>query len=74
MAKAMDGVITIVQEGRFQMTDDGGVSHLFILGHAAAAEAEQLGAVKHSPIRVRVRYKEPKNVIGNVATKITRIG
>ena len=41
---SMDGVVTIVQEGRFQLTDDAGVTHLFILGHAAAAEPEQLAA------------------------------
>ncbi len=73
MAKAMDGVITIVQEGRFQMTDDAGVSHLFILGHAAAAETEQLDAIRRGTARVRVRFEEPGNLIGNVATRIIRI-
>ena len=41
-AMTMCGVVTIVQEGRFQMTDDAGVSHLFILAHTAAAEPQQL--------------------------------
>ena len=37
------GVVTIVQEGRFQLLDDDGVSHQFLLGiQRGAAEPEQL--------------------------------
>jgi len=39
----MDGIVTIVQESRFQMVDTDGVAHLFILGHKAAAEPHSLG-------------------------------
>ena len=42
VVKTMQGTITIVQESRFQLTDDGGVSHLFILGHDTLAEPDQL--------------------------------
>ena len=45
MAKFMEGVVTIVQEGRFQLTDDDGVGHLFILGHLCLTETGQLPAL-----------------------------
>ena len=70
MTRSMDGVVTIVQEGRFQMTDDDGVSHLFILTSAAAAETEQLTRLQNRQARIRVRYKPARNIIGNTATEI----
>ena len=70
MTRSMDGVVTIVQEGRFQMTDDDGVSHLFILRSVAAAETEQLTRLQERQARVRVRYKPARNIIGHTATAI----
>ncbi len=70
MTRSMDGVITIVQEGRFQMTDDDGVSHLFILTSTAAAETEQLTRLQNRQARIRVRYKPARNIIGNTASEI----
>ena len=69
-AATMSGVVTIVQEGRFQMTDDAGVSHLFILGHSAAAEPQQLAALQARQARVRVHYKPAANLIGNTVSAI----
>lgn len=66
----MDGIVTIVQEGRFQMTDDDGVSHLFILSSSAAAETNQLAALQKKQARVRVHYKPAANLIGNTASAI----
>ncbi|WP_202397227.1 hypothetical protein [Teichococcus coralli] len=63
----MEGVVTIVQEGRFQLTDDGGVSHLFLLSHDAAAEPEQLPPLQRRQARVRVSYTPARNLIGLVA-------
>ena len=70
MTKSMSGVITIVQEGRFQMTDDFGTSHLFLLGGLAAAEAEQLSPLVGQQARVRVDYAPAANLIGYVAHAI----
>ncbi len=71
MARTMSGVVTIVQEGRFQMTDNDGVSHLFILSPMAAAETEQLAALQQRQARVSVRYKPAANLIGNIASTIS---
>jgi hypothetical protein len=66
----MNGTITIVQEGRFQMTGDDGVSHLFILSHAASAEPQQLAALQARQAHVRVRYTPAPGLIGNIARAI----
>ena len=70
MTRSMDGVVTIVQEGRFQLTDDRGVSHLFILGPMAAAETRQLNPLQRRQARVRVSYYPAESLIGNHATAI----
>jgi hypothetical protein len=70
MQNLIEGTVTIVQEGRFQLTDDAGVAHLFVLGHLAAAETGQLPALQRRQARVRVRYAPAVNVIGNVAHTI----
>ncbi len=66
----MSGTVTIVQESRFQLTDEHGVSHLFLLGHGSMAEPEQLVPLQHAQARVRVRYIQPRNIIGMVAKSI----
>lgn len=70
MASTMTGIVTIVQESRFQMTDDEGVSHLFILSPNAAAETPDIAELQRRQARVRVRYKPAPNLIGNVASAI----
>jgi len=67
----MRGTVTIVQEGRFQLIDDRGVAHLFILGHAAAAEPAQLAPLGRRQARVSVRFTKPPHCIGNVAHSVT---
>ena len=66
----MTGTVTIVQESRFQLTDERGVSHLFLLGHGSMAEPEQLEPLQHTQARVRVRYIQPRNIIGLVAKSV----
>jgi oxalate decarboxylase/phosphoglucose isomerase-like protein (cupin superfamily) len=70
MSHIMNGIVTIVQESRFHMTDNDGVSHLFILGHAASAEPQQLASLQARQAHVRVRYKPASGLIGNIATAI----
>ncbi len=66
----MTGTVTIVQESRFQLTDDGGVSHLFMLGHGSMAEPSQLQPLQQTQARVRVTYIQPRNIIGMVAKSV----
>ncbi|MBV8612988.1 MAG: hypothetical protein JOY66_04355 [Acetobacteraceae bacterium] len=70
---SIEGVVTIVQEGRFQLTDRDGVSHQFELSHRAAAEPDQLPPLQRDQARVRVRYEPGENVIGFVARSIERL-
>jgi len=74
MSRMMEGVVTIVQEGRFQVTDDAGASHLFLLAPGAAAETDQLAGLQARQARVRIRYKPATNLIGNVASSIVLAG
>lgn len=71
--QAMDGIVTIVQEGRFQLLDDDGVAHLFLLGHGAAVEPQQLAPLQKRQARVRVRYRPAPDLIGHQAQRITVI-
>ena len=73
--KTMEGVVTIVQESRFQLTDDQGASHLFILGHdtlgrtrpaRAAAARPGAGAASATPM--------PRNIIGLIAHSVAPTG
>ena len=66
----MEGRVTIAQESRFQLVDERGAVHLFLLGHSAAAEPQQLARLQAEQSRVEVRYTEPHNIIGLVAHDI----
>jgi hypothetical protein len=70
MSHSMLGTVLIVQEGRFQLADDDGVSHLFILSHSATAEPQQLAALQARQAHVRVRYKPASDLIGNIASAV----
>jgi hypothetical protein len=72
--KTMEGVVTIAQESRFQLTDDQGASHLFILGHATLAEPDQLQPLQRRQARVRVHYTRPRNIIGLIAHSVAPAG
>jgi hypothetical protein len=71
--KTIDGVVTIVQESRFQLTDDHGVAHLFLLGHDSPAEPQQLEPLARRQARVRVRYSVPSDIIGLVAHSVATL-
>lgn len=68
--RTMVGVVTLAQESRFQLTDDHGIAHLFIVSHGASAEPWQLVELQHRQARVSVRYKESPNLIANIAKRI----
>jgi hypothetical protein len=64
----MLGVVTIVQEGRFQLLDRDGVSHHFVLRHNAEADPEQLPSLLNR--RVQVCYADCGEVIGHAALRL----
>ncbi len=66
----MDGIVTIVQEGRFQLTDAGGVSHQFVLGRTALAETQQLRPLQTRQAQVRVKYSDAPGLVGLIAHRI----
>ena len=71
--QSMEGIVTIVQEGRFQLLDGAGVSHMFLLSHQAPLEPEQLPPLQHVQARVRVDYTPAHDVIGLLAHGVTRL-
>jgi hypothetical protein len=66
----LTGTVVIAQEGRLQVMDERGVSHLVILSHSAAAETWQLPPLQAGQSRVRVTYSDAPHVIGLKAEKI----
>ena len=66
----MVGIVTVAQESRFQLTDDQGIAHLFVLSHGASAEPWQLVDLQRRQARISVRYKESSNMIANIAKRI----
>ena len=64
------GIVTLAQESRFQLVDDAGIAHHFVLSHSAAAEPSQLGALQRPQTRVRVRWQDAPNMIAKVARRI----
>ncbi len=71
--RTIDGVVTIVQESRFQLVDDAGVAHLVVLGYESLAEPDQLQALAAGQRRVRVRYTDSAEVIGLIAHDVTTL-
>lgn len=61
----MEGVILVVQEGRFMLETKQGDSHLFILSRNAACEPQQLASINGKTIRVTATPAE--DLIGYVA-------
>ncbi len=69
----MIGVIGIVQEGRFQLTGDDGVSHLFILSPSSAMEPAGLQAALRTRARVCVSYEPAPSMIANIADALSLV-
>ncbi|MGN6702599.1 MAG: hypothetical protein ACTHKB_06520 [Burkholderiaceae bacterium] len=65
--KTEHGVITLVQEHRFQMEGDDGVRRLFILSHRAPLEWRDLESLEKSGRRVAVTYTDAPHLIAATA-------
>ena len=65
--QSVEGVITLVQEGRFGVVTDGGRVMNFLLAHDASLEPQDLPLLKRDRRRVRVDYTEPSRLVAHVA-------
>ena len=70
--RSIKGVVTIVQEGRFQLVDDDGRAHHFLLTHKSPAEPEQLASLLQR--RVLIRYSDPAGVLAHGARTVALLG
>jgi len=71
--QSIEGIVTIVQESRFQLLDGEGVSRMFLLSHKAALEPEQLPPLQHEQARIRVDYTAAHSIIGLLAHSVARL-
>ena len=70
MGNKVGGTITVVQEERFQLVDDDGVAHLFILDHHSELEPDDLRAFWREGRRVSVRFEDAPDLIARIARKV----
>jgi hypothetical protein len=64
------GIITLVQEERFQLQDAEGVCRLFVLAHDAPLELVDLQALEKSGVPVRVEHGDAKGLVAAVAQDV----
>jgi hypothetical protein len=65
--QSVEGVITLVQEGRFTVLTDGGRVMHFLLAHDSSLEPQDLPLLKRDQRRVRVDFTEPSRLVAHVA-------
>ncbi len=65
------GLITIVQEERFQLMNDAGVHHLYLLPADTPVGVEDLERLQRSGERVRVRYRDAPDSIARIAQELS---
>lgn len=68
----MRGIITAVQEGRFQLRTPEGRTRLFELSHKAPVEPQDLPELYRAGADVVVSYRAADDLIANVAHDVTR--
>ena len=64
------GTITVVQEERFQLDCDDGVTRLFILAHDAPLESDELVELKRQGAHVEVEYDEQAGLLAHAAHRV----
>jgi len=71
--QSAQGVITLVQEGRFTLFIDGGHVMHFLLPHDASLEPQDLPLLKRDRRRVRVDYTEPSRLVAHWARALRTV-
>lgn len=64
------GIVTLVQEQRFQLATDDFRALDFVLTHKAGLEGGELQALCDSGTRVAVDYEDPDDLITHIAHKV----
>ncbi len=64
------GIITLVQEGRFQLEDPEGVHQLFVLAHDAPLEPADLQALLAAEVPVKVEYGDAERLVAAIAYEV----
>lgn len=64
---SMTGIVTLVQEGRFQMCGDDGGTRLFVLAHGAPLEPQDLPPLLSGGVRVTVHYEDAADLVAAIA-------
>lgn len=65
--QSAEGVITLVQQGRFALVTDGGRVMHFLLAHDASLEPQDLPPLRRNQRRVRVDYTDSSRLVAHVA-------
>jgi hypothetical protein len=68
--KSVEGIITLAQEGRFELVTEGGRVMQFVLAHNARIEPQDLPSLRRQGWHLRVEYTEPTHIIGHVAHRL----
>jgi len=68
--KTVNGVITLVQEHRFQLMDDEGRHRLFILTHDARQEWSDLKRLEQDNCHVTVFYSDAGSLLASAAHEV----
>jgi len=69
MARAT-GTITVLQEERFQLACDDGVTRHFVLAHDAPLESDELARLKREAAIVEVEYDEASGLVAHAAHRV----
>lgn len=64
---SISGIITLVQEDRFKLADNGGGHELFVLSHRARVDGDDLRGFAEARSRVTVRYGDAPDLIARTA-------
>ncbi len=66
------GRIMVLQEERFQLDCDDGVTRLFVLAHDAPLESEELAELKRQGARIDVEYDDQAELVAHAAHRVRK--
>ena len=68
--EATEGIVIFAQESRFQLIDRDEIGRHFILSHSCPIEPQQLPELQRNQSRVRVGFRQGKDVLASLALRI----